>query len=145
VKKLLFSLFFVFGLNLSLHAEPAVPPYSWTIALVGSDQYYIDHPDSDPRGYENTVGKTRTDGNHGGHVIFYVVVDGGYAYNTSVTWDGSVMTPIYHPIDMDGDTITDRWVLEFEKFNVTEGNIQVKDFSKPSDAYKTVQDYLYVK
>ena len=60
MKKLLLSLFFVFGLGISLHAEPAVPPYDWDIVLVGSDQYYVEHPESSPRGYEWTEGKNRT-------------------------------------------------------------------------------------
>ena len=137
MKKLLLSLFFVFGLGTSLHAEPAAPPYAWNIYYVGSEQYGY---------YEYTVGKNTTTEDHGGYIHFYVVVDGGYCYRTSVTWDGSVMTPFRTtPLDMNGDTITDRWVMEFEKSYATEGSIQVKDYSTPASAYKTVQDYLYVR
>lgn len=139
MKKLLLSLFFVFSSGLSLYAEPAVPPYNWDVVLVGSDQYYIDHPESVPRGYEFTTGKTRTDGNHGGFIRFFVEVKGGTYYSTNVKWDGSVMSPVkIYTYDDNHDTIIDRWVLMFEKSYATEGNIEVT-------YYGNLKHFLYVR
>lgn len=137
--KFLIALSIVFGIAVNTYADPAIPPYDWDIVLVGSDQYYVDYPNSDPRGFEYTEGKNVTTGDHGGFMRFYVLVRGGYYYNTYVLWNNGVLSPSSVQYgDANGDQIVDLWLLEFEVNSISEGNIEVRYGG-------IVRDYIFVR